>query len=92
MPMSRTANTTEAIEAMFVKGQFLNSCPKNFAVRLREREFPNLGDVAASAVRFLMAYDRRFYVTDLNEQQSFSIEGTSPDVLGMSLYLLMFRA
>ena len=79
MTMSRTSNTAESVKDLFVEEQFLNSWPKDLAAHLREKELANLDDMATSAVRFLIAHNRRFHGTvyDLNKRQSFSVEDTS---------------
>ena len=79
--MSRTTNTVESVKDLFVKEQFLNSCPKHLAANLREKELANLDDMANRAERFLIAHNRRFHGTeyDSNERQSFPVEDTSPD-------------
>ena len=81
MTMSQTTNMAESVKDLFAKELFLNSCPKNLAAHLRDKELANLDDMSPRAVRFLIAHNRRFHVTqyDSNERQSFPVEDTSPD-------------
>ena len=45
---------------MFLREQFLEVCPKDLAVHLKEREIASLEDLANAADRYLTAHQRKF--------------------------------
>ena len=49
------------IKELFVREQFINACPKDLAIHLRERELPDLKELTRAAGRFLTAHNRNFY-------------------------------
>ena len=56
--LSKTEKTYEAICDLFVREQFISSCPDDLAVHLRERNLPNLKELTEVAEQFLVAHEK----------------------------------
>ena len=52
----------EAIQDLFVKEQFLNSCPHDLSAHLREKPLRTMDEVADAAEKFLTARNRQLYM------------------------------
>ena len=63
MALARTEDTTEAIMDLFIKEQFLNSCPKDLSAHLREKVLADLDEMAKVAEKFLIVHNRRFHIS-----------------------------
>ena len=51
------------IKELFIREQFINACPKDLAIHLRERELPNLEELMLAAGRYLVAHNQKFHFT-----------------------------
>ena len=60
----------EAIQDLFVKEQFLNSCPRHLLAHLREKLLRTMDEVADAAERFLTARNRQLYTAQQQPQQN----------------------
>ena len=56
--LSKTEKTYEAICDLFVREQFISSCPDDLAIPLRERNLPNLKELTQAAEQFLVAHEK----------------------------------
>ena len=50
--LSHTASTSNGIKDLFIREQFISACPRDLAAHCREREIPNLKELAQLAERF----------------------------------------
>ena len=57
--LSKTNKTYEGKSELFVREQFINSCPEDLSIHLRERAPENLEDVAKIAEQFHIAHGRQ---------------------------------
>ena len=71
--LSHTADTPDGIKDLFIREQFINACPRDLAAHLREREIPNLMELAQVAERFLTARNRKFYSVPTTHQSNPSL-------------------
>ena len=54
--LSKTNKTYEGVSELFVREQFINSCPENLSIHLRERAPENVEEVAE---QFLIAHEKQ---------------------------------
>ena len=59
--LPKTEKTHEAIPYLFVRQQFISSCPDDLAVQLRKRNLPNLKELTEVAEQFLVAHEKALY-------------------------------
>ena len=59
--LSHTDESAIGIKELFIREQFINACPKDLAIHLRERELPNLEELTQAAGRYLVAHNRKFH-------------------------------
>ena len=57
--LSKSEATYDGLCELIVKEQFLNSCAKDLAVYLRERDPENLKELGTHAEQFLIAHGRK---------------------------------
>ena len=60
----------EAVQDLFVKEQFLNSCPRDLSAHLHEKPLRMMDKVADAAERFLTARNRQLYTAQQQPQQN----------------------
>ena len=71
MTLSGTAKASpEAVQNLFVKEQFLNSCPRDLPAHLCEKPLRTMEEVADAAERFLTAQNRQLYTAQQQPQQN----------------------
>ena len=71
--LSHTADSSNGIKDLFIREQFINARPRDLAAHLREKEIPNLMELAQVAERFLTAHNRRFYSVPSTHQSNPSL-------------------
>ena len=71
--LSHTADTSNGIKDLFIREQFINACPRDLAAHLREREIPNLMELAQVVERFLTAHNCKFYSVPTTHQSNPSL-------------------
>ena len=71
--LSHTADTSNGIKDLFIRKQFINACPGDLAAHLREREIPNVMDLAQVAERLLTVHNRKFYSVPTTHQSNPSL-------------------
>ena len=59
--LSHTDDLATGIKELFIREQFINACPKNLAIHLRETELPNLEELTQAAGIYLVAQNRKFH-------------------------------
>ena len=59
--LSKTTESFEGLRDLIVKEQFINSCPKELAVHLRERAPENLDQIAKIADQYLEAHGKYLF-------------------------------
>jgi hypothetical protein len=60
--LSKTEKTYEGIRDLFIKEQFIHSCPEDLAIYLRERNLENLEELTKTAEQFLVAHEKNCLV------------------------------
>ena len=65
--LSKTTENFEGLRDLIVKEQFINSCPKELAVHLRERAPENLDQIAKIADQYLEAHGKHLFNPVKNE-------------------------
>ena len=65
--LSKTTESFEGLRDLIVKEQFINSCPKELAVHLRERAPQNLDQIAKIADQYLEAHGKHVFSPVKNE-------------------------
>ena len=61
LELSKTEKTFEGLKDLIVKEQFINSCPKELAVHLRERAPETLEEIAKIADQYLEAHGKHVF-------------------------------
>ena len=61
LELSKTEKTFEGLKDLIVKEQFINSCPKELAVHLRERAPETLEEMAKIADQYLEAHGKHIF-------------------------------
>ena len=56
--LSKTEKAYEGIRELFIREQFLLSCPEDLAINLRERSSSNLEELTKTAEQFLIAHEK----------------------------------
>jgi hypothetical protein len=57
--LSKTEKTYEGISDLFIKEQFIHSCPEDLAIYLRQRNLENLEELTKTAEQFLVAHEKK---------------------------------
>ena len=60
--LSKTEKSYEGVRDLFIKEQFLNSCPVDLSIYLRERDLESLEELSQSAEQFLVARGKNLLV------------------------------
>ena len=68
LELSKTEKTFEGLKDLIVKEQFINSCPKELAVHLRERAPETLEEIAKIADQYLEAHGKHVFSPARNKQ------------------------
>ena len=68
LELSKTEKTFEGLKDLIVKEQFINSCPKELAVHLRERAPESLEEIAKIADQYLEAHGKHVFSPARNKQ------------------------
>ena len=61
LELSKMEETSEGLKNLIVKEQFINSCPKELAIHLRERAPETLEDIAKIADQYLEAHGKQMF-------------------------------
>ena len=61
--MSNTEETLDGVCDLIVREQFINTCPRDLSIHLRERAPQNLQELAKIADQFLVAHGKQLYTT-----------------------------
>lgn len=61
LELSKTKKTFEGLKDLIVKEQFINSCPKELAVHVRERAPETLEEMAKIADQYLEAHEKHVF-------------------------------
>ena len=61
LELSDTARTLDGLKDLIVKEQFIDSCPKDLAIHLRERAPESLAKIAKIADQYLEAHGKRLF-------------------------------
>ena len=61
LELSKTETTFEGLKNLIVKEQFINSCPKELAIHLREQAPETLEEIAKIADQYLEAYGKHVF-------------------------------
>ena len=78
MSLAEVYDTSPArVHNLFVREQFLEACPQNLAVFLREQPLKSLEEVTEAADRFLTAHNRQLHVTRLHATGEVSLDSGS---------------
>ena len=59
--LSKIDRTYDGLRDLFVAEQFMDSCPQDLAVNIRQNKLKSLDDIAKSADAFLHARNRQLY-------------------------------
>ena len=68
LELSKTEKSFEGLKDLIVKEQFINSCPKELAVHLRERAPETLEEIAKIADQYLEAHGKHVFSPARNKQ------------------------
>ena len=77
LELSNTARTFDGLKDLIVKEQFIDSCPKDLAIHLRERAPETLAKIAKIADQYLEAHGKHLF-SSANRSQQCSLGGTKP--------------
>lgn len=72
--LSETEKSYEGIRDLFIREQFIVSCPGDLSIYLRERDLKSLDDLAKAAEQFLVAHEKKLSGKQLSKEKS-AIEG-----------------
>ena len=61
--LSNTEETLDGVCDLIVREQFINTCPRDLSIHLRERAPQNLQELAKIADQFLVAHGKQLYTT-----------------------------
>ena len=61
LELSDTERTFDGLKHLIVKGQFIDSCPKDLAIHLRERAPETLAKIAKIADQYLEAHGKHLF-------------------------------
>ena len=89
--LSKTTESFEGLRDLIVKEQFINSCPKELAVHLRERAPENLDQIAKIADQYLEAHGRRLFNPVKNEAPEQTDDDESERTLSDSSTVRCFK-
>ena len=57
--LSKTEKTYEGISDLFIKEQFIHSCPEDLEIYFRQRNLENLEELTKTAEQFLVAHEKK---------------------------------
>ncbi|XP_015767115.1 PREDICTED: caldesmon-like [Acropora digitifera] len=77
LELSDTDQTFGGLKDLIVREQFIDSCPKDLAIHLRERAPETLAKIAKIADQYLEAHDKHLFSP---ESQQYSKGGTKPRI------------
>ena len=72
--LSKTDETFEGLRDLVVKEQFIDSCPKELAIHLRERAPESLDKIAKIADQYLEAHGKRLFSSGRKQPDKTSVE------------------
>ena len=67
LELSKTERSFDGLKNLIVKEQFINSCPKEITVHLRERAPETLEEMAKIADQYLEAHGKHVFSTGQNK-------------------------
>jgi len=76
--MSKCEKTYESVCNTFVKEQFINSCPKQLSIFLKERATADLQEIAKAAEQYLNAHQSQLSEVNQNNKQLKSGDKSNP--------------
>jgi hypothetical protein len=68
--LSKMEKSYEGICDLFIREQFIVSCPEDLSISLRERNLEGLDDLAKAAEQFLVAHDKKLSGKQLSKGKS----------------------
>ena len=89
--LSKTTESFEGLRDLIVKEQFINSCPKELAVHLRERAPENLDQIAKIADQYLEAHGKHLFNPVKNEAPEETDDDESERTLSDSSTVRCFK-
>ena len=89
--LSKTTESFEGLRGLIVKEQFINSCPKELAVHLRERAPESLDQIAKIADQYLEAPGKHLFNPEKNEAPEETDDDESEKTLSDSSTVRCFK-
>ena len=86
LELSDTAQTFDSLKDLIVKEQFIDSCPKDLAIRLHERAPETLAKIAKIADRYLEAHGKHLFSPVSRKLAEDEAENTQSNSVAVQCY------